>query len=145
MKYKEIEYDLQSIVVTNFSINLKKEYIDVLKENPIFNAFTIEINSSMKAYNEADTVIVEIGVLVFLDPEKNVELGNIIVHNSFKIIDIKRFISKEILNLPKELNTTLITMSISHTRAILTTKCAGTFLSNVLIPIVNIDQFVPKS
>jgi len=142
MAESKFEYEILSITVTNFAIELKDEYLKVVKKNPAFHEYTLEINSDIRGLLKNNIIIVQMQVKVFLDKGKNIQLGSIIVNNNFKLKDINQYYNKknDSLNLPKDIQATLVTTSICHTRAIFITKCAGTFLSNALIPIINLNN-----
>ena len=147
MAENKLEYEIINISVTHFNIGIKDEYLKVIKENPIFQEYTIEMHSNIKGYIKNHIVIVQIQVKVFLDKEKKIELGGITVLNNYKLRNINPYYNKakNTLNLPNDLQGLFVNTSICHTRAILLTKCAGTFLGNVLIPLLNPNSLSPFS
>ncbi len=65
-------------------------------------------------------------------------LAEIQVQNLFEIPNISRFLdANNIVVLPEELIITIVSLSISHTRALFTKSLAGTVLQDVLLPIVD--------
>ncbi|MGA2669391.1 MAG: hypothetical protein ABSF32_10845 [Ignavibacteria bacterium] len=142
---KEIKFTINGLYVTKFNIDLKEEYIKIDTENKgKFNSYTFEIKCNNKGYVPQNIINIETILKIFLDSDKKIELGSIQVENVYTIDDLKNYyIEKENrLNLPSNFEATLISISIAHTRAIMHTKCAGTFLQNALLPLLNPTDFL---
>ena len=140
-----MKFAINGLFVTKFNIDLKEEFIKIDAENKgKFNSFTYEIKCNNKGYIPQNVIIIETVLKIFLDIEKKFELGYIQVKNVYTIEDLKNYyIEKENrLNLPSNFEATLISISLAHTRAIMHTKCAGTFLQNALLPLLNPADFL---
>jgi len=144
---QEITFSIKGILVTKFSLDLKDELIKQQIQKPEFNEYSFEVNVVNQGYIKENILISMINMKVFLDKEKNTELGNISISNIFEINDLKNFLDqdKNILNLPNSFEASIIGISLSHTRAIFVTKCAGTFLQNAVMPILNPSEFLKKN
>ena len=144
-KTKVIEFGIKGIFVTNFNINLKEEFIqkEQIGDTP-FSDFVYEVNCKNDAHIPSEMIVVETTVKVFLDKEKKIELGYLQIENIFAVKDLKSLYkeSENKLELPAEFEASLIGISLSHTRAILLTKCAGTFLQYAILPIFRPMDFL---
>lgn len=141
---KNIEFSIKGILVTKFSLDLKEELIKMQAQEPNFNEYTFEVNVLNKGYIKENILNSMISMKVFLDKEKKTELGNINILNIFEINNLNEFVNEKenSLNLPDSFEASIIGISLSHTRAIFITKCAGTFLQNAVMPILNPSEFL---
>jgi hypothetical protein len=141
---QDITFSIKGILVTKFSLDLKEELIKLQSERPEFNEFTFEVNVMNQGYLKESILNSMILMKVFLDKEKNIELGNINISNIFDVKSLGDFLNEKdnILYLPPAFEASIIGISLSHTRAIFITKCAGTFLQNAVMPILNPTEFM---
>lgn len=141
---KNIEFTIKGILVTKFSLDLKEELIKRQAQEPNFNEYTFEVNVLNQGYIKENILNSMISMKVFLDKEKKTELGNISISNIFEINKLNEFVNEKenSLNLPDSFEASIIGISLSHTRAIFVTKCAGTFLQNAVMPILNPTEFL---
>lgn len=141
---KNIEFTIKGILVTKFSLDLKEELIKMQAQKPNFNEYTFEVNVLNQGYIKENILNSMISMKVFLDKEKKTELGNISISNIFEINNLNEFVNEKenSLNLPDSFEASIIGISLSHTRAIFITKCAGTFLQNAVMPILNPTEFL---
>lgn len=141
---KNIEFSIKGILVTKFNLDLKEELIKRQAQEPNFNEYTFEVNVLNQGYIKENILNSMISMKVFLDKEKKTELGNISISNIFEINNLNEFVNEKenSLNLPDSFEASIIGISLSHTRAIFITKCAGTFLQNAVMPILNPTEFL---
>jgi len=141
---KNIEFTIKGILVTKFSLDLKEELVKRQAQEPNFNEYTFEVNVLNQGYIKENILNSMISMKVFLDKEKKTELGNISISNIFEINNLNEFVNEKenSLNLPDSFEASIIGISLSHTRAIFVTKCAGTFLQNAVMPILNPTEFL---
>ena len=141
---QEITFSIKGILVTKFSLDLKDELITQHTQKPEFNEYTFEVNVVNQGYIKENILISMINMKTFLDKDKKIELGNISISNIFELNDLKNFLDQDNnnLNLPASFEASIIGISLSHTRAIFVTKCAGTFLQNAVMPILNPSEFL---
>lgn len=141
---KNIEFSIKGILVTKFSLDLKEELIKRQAQEPNFNEYTFEVNVLNQGYIKENILNSMISMKVFLDKEKKTELGNISISNIFEINKLNEFVNEKenSLNLPDSFEASIIGISLSHTRAIFVTKCAGTFLQNAVMPVLNPTGFL---
>ncbi len=71
------------------------------------------------------------------------------IENVFEITNLKDYVSNRgEVTLPEEIWTTIVSLSISHSRALIARNTAGTFLQDYILPIVNPGEitraFFPK-
>ena len=143
----KISFEIKAVFVTSFNIELKEEFVQKEEEfKAPFTNFIYEITCKNNAFVPQNIINLQTFVKIFLDPEKKIELGYIQLENVFEIKDLKLFFNdkENKLNLPKQFQGILIGISLSHTRAMLISKCAGTFLQNAILPIMNPSDFLPK-
>ena|ERR1700674_3284395 len=142
---QKIGFQIRGIVVSKFNIDLKDEFAKVYESGGgKFSEYTFEVKCTNKGYVPDDLMEIEVLISIFLDKEKQTELGHIQVHNLYEVKNLKQFHNEKenILYLPYEFETTLVSISLSHSRAIMITKCAGTFLQNAILPVLNPSGFV---
>lgn len=73
-----------------------------------------------------------------LNPGPNSNLMDIEVQNIFEVRDLRQYvIDDNVLKLPAGMITSIVDLSISHTRALMAKNIAGTTLQDQLIVIVN--------
>jgi hypothetical protein len=118
-KIKELEFSIHSATLTNETLNVGfgvTTEFDLEKET-----FDIHIVYDLK------------------DPESDATLVHIKIANTFYIEKIKEFIAPDgkSLNIPDSGLVTMLSLSISHTRAILAKNTSGTVFENYYLPIVN--------
>ncbi|MCX6162186.1 MAG: hypothetical protein NTV87_12745 [Ignavibacteriae bacterium] len=145
---KLIEFGIKGIFVSEFNVKICDEFIkaNIESKDGIIN-FTFEISCVNKAAIPDNLVHVLVNIKVYLDEEKKIQLGNLSLTNIFFIKNLDKYANKEnnTYSLPENFEVSLISISISHTRAILLAKCAGTFLQNAVLPIVDPKTFVKKA
>ena len=72
------------------------------------------------------------------EEEKDTQFLNAVIQNVFEIPNLKEYINIDNkVILPKDILITLVTLSISHARAIIATHTAGTPLQEMIVPIIN--------
>jgi len=142
-----IEFKIKGMFVSEFNVKICDEFIKAESESKSgFGNYTFEISCVNNAIIPENLINIQVNVKVFLDVEKKFLLGNLSLSNLFSIIALERFINKEdkTFSLPEILEVTLISISLSHSRAILLAKCAGTFLQNAVLPIMDPKAFIKK-
>ncbi len=103
-------------------------------------SITIEQNLSFSVKDDTITLLLNITIL-----SRSLErtLMNGIVQNVFVLKDLKRLVDANdpnVLNLPDTILSTLLSISVAHSRALMSQSAMGTSLQDVYIPLVNPDQ-----
>ncbi len=127
---KQINIGINQIKELEFSIIPKKE----IKED------SIKINLSVNTQFNKEEDLFEILITVdLLNNEDNLNLVHIKVSNIFKVENILQFENEEKthLNIPDGGLVTMLSLSISHARALLAKNTSGSVYENFYIPIVN--------
>ncbi len=139
----KLQFGINSLVVNRFYIEMKDELASMIISAQK-REYTFEIKCENKGSIPHNLLFINVTVKVYLDKEKKLELGCIELLNTFQIPELKQYLleEKNILDLPIPLEFALISISISHTRAMLYSKCAGTFLQDAMLPIVNPMDFI---
>ncbi|HEY5535171.1 MAG TPA: hypothetical protein VIL99_09595 [Ignavibacteria bacterium] len=143
----KFEFQIKGIFVTNFNLNLCDEFIKAdQKTERGFNNYTFEVTCINNVAVPDNILNIEVVIKIFLDVEKKVILGSLKIGNVFSINNLKTYYDEKnnVLNLPPDIEASLIGISLSHARAILLAKCAGTFLQNAVLPILDPKAFIKK-
>ena len=135
MKAKDIQFSILKVRDTYFYINENLNMPDRLGE------ITVGINPTLGFKREENLVVLTINV-VFLYGEMEYLPENILLstttQNIFEIPALNDFFNDgDILVLPRELITTLLSLSISHSRALALKNSAGSTYEKVVIPVIN--------
>lgn len=104
------------------------------------NSIELEVGFGINVKFDLVTDFFDLHVLVDLKSKESKKvLVHITVLNSFYIENIKRYLKEdgETLDIPDLALVTLLSLSVSHTRAILAKNTAGTAYENHLIPVIN--------
>ncbi|MBX7044680.1 MAG: hypothetical protein K1X86_02490 [Ignavibacteria bacterium] len=143
MNEQIVNFKISSIDVLSFGFELKDEFIKYELEEPKKNReyfFDIKIqNNYMLPEN---FIQMEVNVNIFLDVQRTIKLGNILISNLFEVENLSSYYSEyeDTMKFPENFILGLISLSVTHTRAVLITKTAGTFLENVMIPALSVED-----
>lgn len=142
----EYKVQLKNIFVTEFSLKLSDDYVKRIQAKPDHDKYTFEVNVGNKGYVNENLLNTEVSLKVYFDETKSLLLGSLVLVTMFQIHELGQFIEDDskLLNLPEKMEASLIGISLSHTRAVFVTKCAGTFLQNAILPIINPSDFLRK-
>jgi len=141
---EKVSFKINAILLRKFSLDLKNEYLKAQFENPGKFEYTFEVNTTRTGVVDKNLFIVAVYLRVFMDKEKKTELANIDIDNVFELADLINYYDKEnnLINLPGNIESSLIGISLSHARAIFITKSAGTFLQDAILPVMNPGEFM---
>lgn len=143
----KIGMEFKGMYVSEFWVKISDAFIKLDSETPGgFRNYTFEVTCINTAMIQESLVNIQALVSVFLDPEKKIQLGFLSLSNVFFVNDLLRFAdeSTKTYKLPDSFEAVIISISLSHARAILLSKCAGTFLQNALLPIMDPNAFIRK-
>lgn len=73
-------------------------------------------------------------------PDTKESLARTAVQNLYELQDLGKYVANGVINIPAELITTLVAMSISHTRALFAADLSGTKLNDNPLPIVDAEE-----
>lgn len=144
---KNIKLSIQSITVPKFNIDPKEELMKYFQENKEpFSKYIFEINCGIQGFISNNLVKISVIIKIFMDMEKKIGLGEFQIDNIYQMENIKEYHieNENILKLPTQIQATLISISLSHSRAMLVAKCAGTLLQNAILPILSPIDFITK-
>lgn len=123
-----------------FSVYRVKEMASALNENN-YNPELVDYKINYRhhlTYSPVGFVNFSIYVTYFYIGHEEKPLFLIEVQNVFSVEGIGRFIDSERrLDLPIEFLTTIVALSISHTRALLAARTSGTVFQEIVLPVVN--------
>lgn len=138
MEKVNVNFQLKGIELLD--INLKHPQIPLNLER----TYNFNINIEQRINNEEKLVIVVTSVDLIHEDDKQCH-ASIKTSCIFLIENMNDFITepKNQVNIPEQLVVTLNSISLSTTRGIMFTSFKGTFMHNVLLPIVNPSTFSP--
>ena len=107
---------------------------------------TFKVDFDKTYYVDVNTnlVIINLNIVysIPIDEQQNRKVLDCIVHNAFEVENIKDFVDeKGVVNLPLDLLSSLVGLSLTHSRAVISIHSAGTALGDTLIPVVNPIDF----
>lgn len=134
-----------------FQVSIKKVKqisfgIDETAEAPDAGDLIVNIEQNLSFSEKDDTVVLLLNI-TFSSKSAEKVLMNGIVQNVFVLKDLKRMVNKErpdMLNLPEAVLSSLLSVSISHSRALMAQSAMGTAFQDLYIPLVNPDQLVKE-
>ncbi len=143
MEKNIFNFKIVAIDVLGFCFELKDEFIE--KENledKRFRDYFFDIKIRNNYILPENFMQMEVNVNIFLDAARNIKLGNILTSNLYEIEKLNSFYDErsDTMDLPENFVLGLISLSVSHTRAILISKTAGTFLENAIIPVLSVED-----
>jgi hypothetical protein len=134
-KFKNLKYSISRIKTLQFFINEHWVINDPTKEMKIEFAQTFGVNF------DADEVDFRLRIYFFYLEKPSEIITEIVVQNLFKVLDLKSYSKdKNIVTLPPELIIAIVSMSISHSRALLCENLSGTLMQNYILPITNANE-----
>lgn len=131
MEPLKINLGVKKIKDIEFFVN---ENIDV--QTPINANITFELFTQL---NEKESLVEMLLSATFTDQAKENVLMKIKTSNVFFLLELQQLLDKETkqYNIPDNIMVTMLSLSISHTRALLAKNALGTKFSELYIPIVN--------
>jgi hypothetical protein len=131
MEQKQVNISIVKIKEIEFFVN---ESMDVPgSENPVI---TFELLPNI---NMADSIIELLLTAKFNLPEDEKDFLRIKTSNMFSIPELSDFFDgeKQLFHLPDNVMITLLSLSVSHTRALLAKNASGTKFADLYLPIIN--------
>ena len=125
-----------------FNIKKVKEFSFLVNEDLFEDGREVNVKFQHHTTYNADTNFIDLTLRVFYsydkdDPPKTI-LVDFHVQNIFEIPDLKQYFIEEAgFILPKNLMISMVSVAISHTRALMAHNVAGTVYQENIIPIVN--------
>lgn len=127
-------------VQVNIAIKKIKEIEFSINENAGLDPSAANITFELTTNVNIEEKQVEMILAVFFsDPEKSSMLMKIKTSNVFTVLELAQFHDRKsnIFNIPDNIIVTLLSLSISHSRALLAKNALGTRYADLYIPIVN--------
>lgn len=130
----KVEIGIKRIKVIQSSL---KELNGFLKENIQFS-FNYNVAFNVKE----DTVNITVNVLYYSEIPEN-EIASFKVSNEFLVKELSNFAEKDnALNFPNQIMATLISIAISHTRALLSQLLKGSEIEDLIFPLIPMDNIL---
>lgn len=131
MESKQVNIAIKKIKDIEFFVNEQAAL-------PLNGVLNISFNVTTQFNIEDNTVEIILNTL-FTTLEKNEEVMKIKTTNLFWIKELSEFLDtkKGLITVPDNLMITLLSLSVSHTRALLAKNALGTKFSEFYLPIVN--------
>ena len=138
-KELQIKYRLQKIKIINFNFNIQDD------KNVNFDQLYIETILKQNIDIDKEFIIITLGIHVFTDESHKDLLCTLTVEFSFHTIGIKDVKKNgDQLKIPNDFILSLVSISYSTCRGIFFEKCASTCLSNLILPLINPRDLLPK-
>lgn len=134
-----IQYRIQQIKILNFCVNNLANDIQVNN--------TLQIETSVKINIDAHKQIISItiGVIIFTNQNKENKLCSLLAAFIFHTVGINKFeFNNEKIKIPDGFLVSLVSVSYSTLRGIFFEKCANTYLSNIILPLIDPIKLLKK-
>lgn len=130
VKKENISYSLKGIELINIELNHPE--ITVPKDT----SFNFEMHFEHRFNIEKKLIFVVFSANIMMDGK--LKVGKIKISYTFTISNFTELVNDaKILEIPNEIAITLNSIAISTSRGILYSQLKGTFLHNVLLPLIN--------
>jgi len=129
----------ETIKITGISTKRIKTLSVFIDENniPEGEFFKLDFQHKIQIVTAINLVFFDLKVWFSL-PDDNRTVLNCVVQNIFEIPNIKEYIQPDgQINLPNQTLVTIVSLAISHTRALLSIHTAGTVFQDTLIPVLD--------
>lgn len=134
----QLQFGIKEIKIINFSLNNSIE----IQELPSDHPYTFEINASPN-FNKIDKIIgVVFNVKIFVTPKKEKNVCKLSLLMNFHILNFDKVVIEEGENImvPDPVMHHLIALTLSTTRGVLFDKLQGSFLSKIILPIIDVTK-----
>ncbi len=131
MEQKQVNIGITKIKEIEFFVNENMELSGLV--NPLI---TFELQTNI---NMADSNIELLLTAKFNIPGDEKDFLRIKTSNVFSIPSLSEFLDadKQLFNLPENVMITLLSLSVTHTRALLAKNASGTKFADLYLPIIN--------
>jgi len=138
-KELKIKYRLQKIKIINFNFSIQDD------KNVNFDQPHIEIVLNRNIDINKEVIIITLSINLFSDEAHEYRLCTLTVEFSFHTIGIKDMKKNgNQLIIPNDFILSLVSISYSTCRGIFFEKCASTCLSNLILPLINPRDLLPR-
>lgn len=136
-KSEQVVFRITRVKDIAFNVNEKLYRPPTEKKNT-----KVRIDCELSSNPNSPIIIINIIASYYYEDSVDQEqLASINVQNIFEIPEIKRFFIEGELMLPPNLIITLVSISISHTRALFTKNIDGTAYNGNTLPLINPEEF----
>lgn len=141
MEPTQIQFQLKTIELLSFSLNAPQTTL--ANEYPC--RFDITIEQQCNPEEKKIKVIATIAIIHEADQQQLASLQSCCLYQIENLADFNTNPATKQVSLPDQLIITLNSISISTTRGILFAQLRGTYLHNLVMPIVDPTQFVTNN
>lgn len=127
---QNISFQFETIELLEFSM------ITPDKEVEAKTQYKLDINIEHRFNIEYNRIFVIVSIDI-IDENNDAKLSSFKISCVYNIKDLNEFVNDNKLSLPDEMITTLNSISLSTCRGILFSSLKGTFLHNVILPIID--------
>lgn len=134
----QFTFALKQIQIFNFSLDNSPKH-QIL---PPDHLYTFEINSRVLIDDKQEIIGIDLISKIFTSAKKDEKVCELSLRISFSIKDFDKIIFKNdnVFEIPIPVSQHLIALTVSTARGILYEKVQGSFLSNVVMPIINVTK-----
>lgn len=138
MEEKEVEVKILKVKTLAFSF-VHKDSFEI--GNYELTDFNYSSSIAFKANLDEETIDIKYDLKVHIKANSK-EIVNLVVQSLYLFKNLKEYeISKNKLDIPKDIIDSLVETSISNTRGVLSVKINETGFENVILPMLSIDNF----
>lgn len=116
--------------------------IDESNELPAVEDINIQIEQNLSFFTKDDTLVLLLNITFSSKSTERIWMNGT-VQNVFTIKDLRRMVdpkNPDLLNIPDNMLSTLLSISISHSRALVAQNAMGTAFQDIYVPLVNPEQ-----
>lgn len=116
--------------------------IDESNELPAIEDIDIQIEQNLSFSTKDDTLVLLLNINFSSKSTERIWMNGT-VQNVFTIKDLRRIVdpkNPDLLNIPDNMLSTLLSISISHSRALMAQNAMGTAFQDIYVPLVNPEQ-----
>lgn len=125
-------FSIRRVKDISFSVNERFNMNDSAADE-----IKIDLNIQLSTVDEENLIDMTARVFLHYPETPDVVLADTYVENVFEVPDISRFVTNKGLMIPPDLLISMLSISISHTRALFAKNISGTSYEDFIMPIVD--------
>jgi len=101
----------------------------------------ISLSCELKIHTKSKIIVIEIFAFYYYQHEIGKQLASITVQNAFTVLNLEEYDTNDRLLLPPNFLITIVSISLSHTRALFSKNIDGTVFNGIIMPLINPEEF----
>jgi hypothetical protein len=137
-KRVQIKFGIKNIQVFNFSLDNSPKHQSLPPDHP----YTFEINTGALVDISQKLIGIDFITKVFTSAEKDDKVCELSLRMTFEILNFDEIIilEEKSVTIPDPAMQHFIALAVSTTRGILFEKVQGSFLANIILPIIDVTK-----